>query len=58
MTRLGHVKNRSMRIKWVQAYPDDRSENLAIHPRSAPPPGDTSVGAQGKWSRKFMKFEI
>ena len=44
------MKDRSMKIKWVQAYPTDRFEYLATHPKGAPPPRETSVRSQGKWS--------
>ena len=58
VTRSGRLKDRSVRIKWVQAYPIDRYEDLATDPKEAPPPIETSARYQGKWSRNFIKFNI
>ena len=54
--------NAFLQVIWVcyrvQAYPSDRSEEMATHPRGAPPPRVTSARSQGKWSLICVKFEI
>ena len=52
------MKGRYVKKKWVQAYPADRFEDLATHPKRAPPPRETSARSWGKWSLIYMKFEI
>ena len=47
-----------MKIEWVQAYPTDRYEYLATHPKGAPPPREASAISWGKWSQIYVKFEI
>ena len=58
MTRSGCLRIRSMLLRQLQAYPSDRPEEMATHPRRAPPPRVTSARSQGKWSLIFMKLEI
>ena len=58
MTRSGCLRIGSIILRWVQAYPSDRSEEKATHPKGVLPPRETSARSQGKWSLILMKFDI
>ena len=58
MARSSGLKDRFVKLKWVQAYPIARSKDLATHPMNAPPPRETSARSRGKWSLIYVKFEI
>ena len=58
MTRSGCLKVRSMILRRVQAYPSDRSKEMATDPRGASPPRVTSARSQGKWIIIYVKLDI